>query len=323
MINQQIYKASEKTIKKACGLLKSGELVSFPTETVYGLGADATNGLAIAKIFAAKNRPQFNPLIVHISSQKEAQQYVKMNDLAKILADAFWPGPFTMVLPLLKNNPLSELITAGLDTVAVRVPKNTTAHNLLQQFGGPIAAPSANISGQISPTTAQHVASEFGHELQMIIDGGPCEKGIESTIIQVTKDQVILLRPGNITTQDIEKIIHRKVFMVKNDGHKPNSPGQLKSHYAPKTPIRLNISEPKDDECLLAFGDVQISDDTYMLNLSENGDLKDAAANLFSMLRSLDKMNFSSIAVSPIPNIGLGIAINDRLGRAAAPKDEN
>lgn len=323
MTDARIYKVNEKIITKASLLLKSGELVSFPTETVYGLGADAANSNAVAKIFAAKNRPDFNPLIVHIAAPDQAEQFVKMNALAKKLSNAFWPGPFTMVLPQIENSPLSGLISAGLDTVAIRVPKNKTAHRLLDHFGGPIAAPSANISGKVSPTTAEHVADEFGDALQIILDGGPCEGGIESTIVQVTDDQVILLRPGSISAEDIEKIIGAKIDIDNGESNIPNAPGQLKSHYSPKTPIRLNVTEPQTGECLLAFGSVKPSDEIYVLNLSKSGDLREAATNLFSMIRSLDRLNFSTIAVSPIPNIGLGIAVNDRLSRAAAHKDKH
>ena len=319
MTQRRLYIPNQDTFKRAVNMLKQGDIVSFPTETVYGLGADATNNRAVAKIYAAKNRPSFNPLIVHLADAKKATQYILMNDIADKLADAFWPGPFTMVLPIKPDCGLSDLITAGLDTVAVRVPKNKIAHELLSHFDGPIAAPSANKSGNVSPTTADHVNSEFGDELKMIIDGGKCKKGIESTIVQIKNDQVILLRPGNITAEEIEEIIGQKILINKATDN-PIAPGQLKSHYSPHTTMRLNVTTPEDGEAYLAFGSTIPLEAT--LNLSYTGDLVEAAANLFSMMRDLDQMNLSTIAVAPIPQTGLGIAINDRLTRAAAPKGE-
>lgn len=318
MINRRLYKPSGETIDLAACSLKQGNIVSFPTETVYGLGADAKNSAAVAKIYAAKKRPSFNPLIIHLASVEKVQDYVNMGDLAKRLAGKFWPGPFTMVLPLKENSGLSDLISAGLDTVAVRVPKNDIAHQLLIHFDGPIAAPSANKSGHISPTTAAHVDSEFGVELEMIIDGGACDKGIESTIVQIEGDQIILLRPGNITLSEIEKASGEKVLLNNQNADKPASPGQLESHYAPNSKMRLNADEAGRGECLLGFGDCGPS----TLNLSPSGDLAEAAANLFSMMRKLDQMNFDTIAVAPIPPTGLGVAINDRLERAAAPRND-
>ncbi|MBT5187816.1 MAG: threonylcarbamoyl-AMP synthase [Kordiimonadaceae bacterium] len=318
MSNQRIHSPSAKTFDLAATILKEGDIISFPTETVYGLGADATNSSAIAKIYSAKERPSFNPLIVHILSAEKASQYVIMNELTKKLADAFWPGPFTMVLPLKEGSGISDLITAGLDTVAIRVPKNEIAHQLLELFSGAVAAPSANKSGQISPTTAAHVDGEFGDELSFIIDGGACEKGIESTIVQVTNKDVILLRPGNITISDIEKVIGCSVLINNADGTKPTSPGQLTSHYAPNSKMRLNATKVYEDECYLTFGNIEGD-----LNLSPAGNLNEAAANLFSMMRALDQMNKTTIAVAPIPFTGLGLAINDRLQRAAAPKDSS
>ncbi|MDG1437990.1 MAG: L-threonylcarbamoyladenylate synthase [Emcibacteraceae bacterium] len=320
MNNNRIHKPDLRTIESAVGFLRLGKIVSFPTETVYGLGADATNSTAIAKIFAAKNRPTFNPLIVHLSDPSLAEHYVKMNQTALALAFAFWPGPFTMVLPLKENSPISDLITAGLDTVAIRVPANKVAHKLLENFGGPIAAPSANKSGHISPTTAHHVDSEFSNELEMIIDGGPCHKGIESTIAQVIDDHVIILRPGSVTAEDIRISTNIKVITNIEPTDNPVAPGQLKSHYAPNTKMRLNADEPKDGEAYLAFGETLPHDN--MLNLSTSGNIEEAAANLFSMMRALDDLNLNTISVAPIPMSGLGLAINDRLTRAAAPKEE-
>ncbi len=321
MIKSRIHKPEAGTYSHAANLLREGELVSFPTETVYGLGADATNNDAVAKIYATKNRPSFNPLIVHVADKDKAIQYVKMNDLALKLAEHFWPGPFTVVLPLKENSGLSELITAGLSTIAIRVPENKVAHELIATFDGPIAAPSANKSGKISPTTATHVDGEFGDELNMIIDGGPCEKGIESTIVQIIENEIKILRPGNITIADIESIIGKSILDNMQTSDTPNSPGQLESHYAPETKMRLNVLEPNEGEALLTFGDTAKNIDIFTLNLSPSGNLVEAASNLFSMMRKLDQMNFKSIAVSPIPETGLGIAINDRLRRAAAPKD--
>jgi len=318
MTKSRLYIPTNKTFDLAVKMLKQGDIVSFPTETVYGLGADATNSQAVAKIFEAKSRPSFNPLIVHISSAALAGQFVTMNDLSAKLAECFWPGPFTMVLPLKPECGLSDLITAGLDTVAIRVPKNETAHELLAQFGGPIAAPSANKSGNISPTSAAHVSEEFGDNINMIIDSGPCEKGIESTIAQVKNDEIILLRPGNITAAEIEEKTGIKVKTNIATTESPVAPGQLKSHYAPNSKMRLNVITPRKNEAFLAFGPCNTSENC--LNLSPDADLAEAATNLFSMMRALDHLNLKAIAVAPIPHTGLGIAINDRLERAAAPK---
>ncbi|MCC3861322.1 L-threonylcarbamoyladenylate synthase [Pseudemcibacter aquimaris] len=315
----RIQKPDSDSIRSAADLLRDGNIVSFPTETVYGLGADAKNGKAVAKIFAAKNRPDFNPLIVHLPDPSAAENYVHMNDVAKKLASAFWPGPFTMVLPLNEESGISDLITAGLDTVAIRVPANEVAHQLLKEFDGPIAAPSANKSGHISPTTANHVDGEFGDELEIIIDGGPCNKGIESTIIQITDHDVVLLRPGSITPEDIKNKTGIDVISSLTPTDNPVAPGQLKSHYAPNAKVRLNATGPNDGEAFLAFGETAHHEN--MLNLSPTGDLEEAASNLFSMMRELDDLELKTIAVSPIPQNGLGIAINDRLSRAAAPKE--
>jgi L-threonylcarbamoyladenylate synthase len=319
MIKSRIHNPNLSTIESAANLLRQGDIVSFPTETVYGLGADATNSKAIAKIFSAKNRPSFNPLIVHLSDPSKAEQYVEMNQIALTRAFAFWPGPFTMVLPLKENSPISDLITAGLDTVAVRVPANPVAHQLLEKFDGPIAAPSANKSGRISPTSAEHVDNEFGEELEFIIDGGKCDKGIESTIVQILKDKIIMLRPGSVTADDIETVTGSNLIINDETSDNPVSPGQLKSHYAPSAKVLLNVKTPKENEAFLAFGNIEPC--ANMLNLSSTGNLEEAAANLFSMLRALDHLGLKSIAVASIPQSGLGIAINDRLSRAAAPKE--
>lgn len=320
MTKSRIYKPTAEVIKKASDTLKQGEIISFPTETVYGLGADAIDTQAVAKIFSAKNRPSFNPLIVHLPSIEMVEKYVELSPLARSLSEAFWPGPFTMVLPLKKESGISKLITAGLKTVAIRVPTHPVARQLLTEFNGPIAAPSANKSGHISPTTAQHVDEEFGNELGMIIDGGACDNGIESTIVKVENNQLILLRPGNITKEMIEEKLKTNIETDNKPTDNPIAPGQLKSHYAPNAKIRLNVSNPNNNEAYLAFGNKQSIDN--MLNLSQNGNLEEAASNLFSMMRALDKLDINTIAVAPIPKSGLGIAINDRLERAAAPKDK-
>ena len=303
----------------ASDILKKGEVVSFPTETVYGLGADATNSDAVAKIFSAKNRPSFNPLIIHLPNTQMVEKYVELSQLTKDLSNIFWPGPFTMVLPLKKNSGISTLITAGLETVAIRVPSHPVAHTLLNEFNGPIAAPSANKSGQISPTTAQHVDQEFGDELELIIDGGPCDNGLESTIVKVVYDQLTILRPGNVTVEEIQEKIEVKIVTDTQPTDNPIAPGQLKSHYAPNANVRLNVINPEMNEAYLAFGDTNQVEN--MLNLSPSGDLEEAATNLFSMMRSLDQLNLKTISVAPIPKSGVGVAINDRLERAAAPKD--
>ena len=319
MAKSRIYKPTAEAIIMASDILKKGEVVSFPTETVYGLGADATNSDAIAKIFSAKNRPSFNPLIIHLPNTQMVEKYVELSQLTKDLSNIFWPGPFTMVLPLKKNSGISTLITAGLETVAIRVPSHPVAHTLLNEFNGPIAAPSANKSGQISPTTAQHVDQEFGDELELIIDGGPCDNGLESTIVKVVYDQLTILRPGNVTVEEIQEKIEVKIVTDTQPTDNPIAPGQLKSHYAPNANVRLNVINPEMNEAYLAFGDTNQVEN--MLNLSPSGDLEEAASNLFSMMRSLDQLNLKTISVAPIPKSEVGVAINDRLERAAAPKD--
>lgn len=302
--------------------LNQGKLVSFPTETVYGLGADATNDAAVASIFEAKRRPSFNPLIIHLPSLAHVELYAELDIVSRKLAARFWPGPFTLVLNKKADSPLSELVSAGLDTVAVRVPEHVVAHTLLEKFGRPIAAPSANISGKLSPTTAQHVAEAFGQEVATILDGGPCRNGIESTIVQVCGDEVRLLRPGSVTKREIEQVtgLHVSVY---EDAQNPTAPGQLKSHYAPNARLRLNATELYPSEALLAFGsNIPKLHHNPTLNLSPKGSLHEAASNLFAMLHELDALGLESIAVSPIPAQGLGRAINDRLKRAATPSQE-
>lgn len=311
-----IAKADEAAIAEAARLIRAGGLVAFPTETVYGLGADATQGQAVARIFEAKGRPRFNPLIVHLPDLETAAALATFSDEALLLARAFWPGPLTLVLPLAANPrfPISELVTAGLSTVAIRVPAHPVAQALLQAAAVPIAAPSANKSGRVSPTAAPHVAADFSGEIGMILDAGPSRAGIESTIVTL-QPEATLLRPGAIAREDIETVLASPLGDFARG--KIQSPGQLLSHYAPRARLRLDACEARAGEALLAFGPGAPKD---ALNLSTTGDLREAAANLFAYLRQLDARGTSGIAVMPIPATGLGEAINDRLRRAAAPR---
>ncbi len=306
------------TINKAVEFLHSGKLVAFPTETVYGLGADATNDLAVAEIFAVKGRPSFNPLIVHVRDASMAKEFVVWNELADKLMQKFSPGPLSIVLPRKQNSRISLLASAGGDTVAIRIPSGKVAQELLKASGLPIAAPSANRSGRISPTTAQHVYEELHDGLPLIIDGGNCEVGLESTVVDLSGNDIVILRPGAITREMLEQALNRKAYSVHDTKGLLKSPGLLASHYAPMLPLRLNAASASPDEALLAFGRNILSNAKYMLNLSEEGNLKEAAANLFAGLRKLDKPGvYSAIAVMPIPDTGIGVAINDRLKRAA------
>lgn len=303
-------------IAEAAGLLRSGALVSFPTETVYGLGGDATNDRAVAAIFAAKGRPAFNPLIIHGPDARSFTDAVIMDARAQCLAQKFWPGPLTMVLPRRPGSAVSLLASAGLDSIAVRVPAHPVALSLLEAVGIPIAGPSANPSGRISPTTARHVDDGLGQALAMILDGGACRVGVESTVIDLSTATPTLLRPGGITLETLRNVLGDVVVAGANQPDAPRSPGMLTSHYAPNLPVRLNATDFSESEAILAFG----PSDNATLNLSPTGDLAEAAANLFSMLRSLDRSEFQGIAVMPIPETALGLAINDRLRRAAAPR---
>jgi L-threonylcarbamoyladenylate synthase len=305
--------ADARAIAHAATVLREGGLVAFPTETVYGLGADATNGNAVAAIFAAKGRPSFNPLIVHVKDRAAAEALVKFTSQARALADAFWPGALTLALPRQSDCPLSLLVSAGLDTVAIRVPSHPVAMQLIAAADRPIAAPSANMSGNISPTTPAHVAEELGDKVDAILDEGPTALGVESTVVGFEAGKPILLRPGAVTREAIEKVVGA---LGTPSNLEVQSPGQLASHYAPRAKLRLNASEAQPGEVLLAFGQ-KASQASY--NLSPTGDLNEAAANLFAMLRALDK-KADAIAVMPIPHEGLGEAINDRLTRAAAPR---
>ena len=304
---RKIATADAESIAHAARILCEGGLVAFPTETVYGLGADATNGQAVAAIFAAKGRPRFNPLIVHVRDLREAERHALFNDTARALAARFWPGALTLVLARATES-LSDLVSAGLSTVALRVPAHPVAQRLLQETSRPIAAPSANLSGKVSATLAAHVQEGLQEKVDFILDGGPTMLGLESTVIGFDEGRPVLLRLGAIAREDIEAV----TGLLQKAGSTIQSPGQMESHYAPSAVLRLNVSEPEAGEALLGFGPAQ----TATLNLSQTGDLKEAAANLFAMLRKLDK-NSRRIAVMPIPETGLGEAINDRLRRAA------
>ncbi len=314
-----IQKATRETIARAAALLRSGALVAFPTETVYGLGADATSDDAVAGIFDAKQRPTFNPLIIHVTDIRAASAIVDFTESAHRLADAFWPGPLSLVLPRKDTSTVSLLASAGLDTIAVRVPDQPTAQALLAASGIPIAAPSANASGKISPTRAAHVAESLGDVVALIVDDGPCPIGVESTVVDCSGAAPVLLRPGGITLEQIEAVIGPLAIATDNNVT-PSSPGMLESHYAPDARLRLNATSIQNDEALLSFGLHQLSGFTAERNLSPAGDLREAAANLFAMMRDLDASE-NAIAVMPIPDHGIGRAINDRLRRAAAPRN--
>ena len=308
----RLLSAQDGGIADAAALLRAGALVSFPTETVYGLGADARNGQAVARIYEAKGRPSFNPLIVHLGDVAQAQDYVAWSDQAEILASAFWPGPLTLVLPLKAGHGLSSLVTAGLDTVALRVPAHPTAQALLRSFGGPVAAPSANPSGRISPTQAGHVMAGLEGRIEAVLDDGPCTVGLESTIVGWQEGSAALLRAGGLPQEALEAALGGP--LAAPQGSEITAPGQLSSHYAPEARVRLEALEANAGEVMLGFG--AIAGD---LSLSPSGDLVEAAANLFEHLHMLDARG-APIAVAPIPDHGLGRAINDRLRRAAAPR---
>lgn len=299
---------------RAAEVLRAGGLLAFPTETVYGLGADACDDQAVARIFAAKGRPSFNPLIVHFADLEAVKDHVVWTAEAQRLADAYWPGPLTLVLRKRPDSPVSRLVTAGLDTLAVRMPAHPAARALLLAFGGPIAAPSANRSGQISPTRAAHVVEGLSDRIDAVLDGGHCPVGVESTIVGLV-DRPVLLRPGGITEEALAETIGHHLA-IRHKAEAISAPGQLMSHYAPDARVRLNATDWEDGEMRLGFGDVDCD-----LNLSESEDLVEAASHLFDYLHQLDARGARVIAVSPIPHKGLGVAINDRLSRAAAPRD--
>ncbi len=312
-----IRPADAAAIAAAAGLLRAGRLVAFPTETVYGLGADATDDHAVAAVFAAKGRPAFNPLIVHVADTDAARALTVWNDTAERLVAAFWPGPLTLVLPRRGDCPVSLLASAGLDTIAVRVPAHPLARRLLRETGRPVAAPSANASGRISPTRAVHVAESLGDAVDLILDGGPCEVGLESTVVAIDGEDVTILRHGAVTREDIESVVGM-VGEATEDAHAPRAPGMLLRHYAPDHPLRLDAADAHPGEAYLGFGDSADRDAAVSRNLSPAGELIEAAANLFACLRELDAEAVTGIAVAPIPESGLGRAINDRLRRAAA-----
>ncbi|MBA3517772.1 MAG: threonylcarbamoyl-AMP synthase [Rhizobiales bacterium] len=306
---------------EAAGALRAGALVALPTETVYGLAADAVNGEAVARIFAAKGRPRFNPLICHVTGVGMARRYGELDGRAETLAKAFWPGPLTIVVPLAPGAPVHPLVTAGLPSVAIRAPRGP-AQALIAAYGGALAAPSANKSGRLSPTRAEHVAEQLGDEVALLLDGGPCEVGLESTIVALTGERPKLLRPGAIAAETIEaalgETLERAAF-----GEAIAAPGMLAGHYAPLLPLRLDATALEPGEALLAFGSAEMSGADRAVaarNLSPAGNLIEAAANLFAHMAELDRSGAERIAVAPIPRHGLGEAINDRLRRAAAPR---
>jgi len=315
-----IVKTTEGAIRVAAAHLRDGRLVAFPTETVYGLGGDATNGQAVAAIFEAKGRPRFNPLIVHVADIGSAKTHSEFTPLGIRLAEAFWPGPLTLVLRRGAKSDLCDLVSAGLETIAIRVPDHPIAQALLKAAGRPLAAPSANRSGRVSPTQAEHVHNDLGDRVGLILDGGPAAHGLESTIVDATGEVPVLLRTGAVPAETIEAVLGQSISRAVDAGDKPQSPGQLASHYAPDAKVRLGATDVNEGEALLAFGAKVPATAGPMINLSATGDLIEAAANVFAALRALDQPGVKKIAVMPIPEQGLGEAINDRLRRAAAPR---
>lgn len=312
--------ATPETIAQAAEALRSGRLVAFATETVYGLGADATNSRAVAGIFEAKGRPRFNPLIVHVADFAAAESFAVIGPKGHLLAKAFWPGPLTLVLRRRAQAGISDLVTAGLETVAVRVPDHPVSLALLNSCGLPIAAPSANRSGHVSPTRAEHVAADLGDAAAFILDAGPCRHGLESTIVDASGERLVLLRSGAVTIEAIEAVLGEKIGRSLDGGERPQAPGQLASHYAPRARLRLEAETVGSGEALLAFGADLPDAQGPVFNLSATGDLVEAAANLFAALRWLDQEGIETIAVMPLPEHGLGEAINDRLRRGAAER---
>ena len=322
-----VLPAGEAAVAAAARVLGEGGLVAFPTETVYGLGADATNAAAIARLYQAKGRPAFNPLIAHVGDLDAARRIGRFDAAALLLAEAFWPGPLTLVLPKTADCAVADLATAGLDTVAIRIPAHPIARDILRAFGRPVVAPSANLSGHVSPTIAAHVQGDLEGRIDLIVDGGAVAVGVESTIVGIF-DAPMLLRPGGLPRADIERVLGRALVQppadADSDSGQPLAPGMLASHYAPRTKVRLNADRIEPGEALLAFGLGAISGidaAAAVMNLSERGDLDEAAANLFGHLRALDTRAARAIAVMPIPDDGLGEAINDRLRRAAVGRE--
>lgn len=317
-----ILTPSDDTLQVAGGHLRAHGLVGFPTETVYGLGGDATSERAVASIFELKGRPRFNPLIIHVSDLAMAETLAVFDRRSRYLAQRQWPGPLTLVLKKRPDCPISQLATCGLDTVALRVPDHPVALALIAAAKRPLAGPSANKSGGVSPTTAEHVDREFGRALAMVLDGGPCRIGLESTVLDVTRTPAAILRPGRVTAEILEAAIGELADPPSSpdEPSAPRSPGQLKSHYAPKLKLRLDPTEAQPGEALLSFGPHALEGFAGEINLSERGDLLEAAARLFAALRELDQPPFTGIAAMTVPERGLGLAINDRLRRAAAPR---
>ena len=318
-IAARIRRPDPQTLAAAGRIVRAGGLVAFPTETVYGLGADATNDRAVAAIFEAKGRPRFNPLIVHFVDAQAAAREAVFDERAWTLARHFWPGPLTLVLPRAPACRVSLLCSAGLPTLAVRVPAHKVAQGLLRAAERPLAAPSANRSGAVSPTTAAHVAAGLGDAVALILDGGPCPVGVESTVVELSGARPVLLRPGGVAREALEAVLGEPLA-DPGDGGPVRAPGMLTSHYAPRLPLRLDATTVGPDEGLIAFGPDPLPGAAVTLNLSARGDVREAAANLFAALHALDRPDLSAIAVMPIPDEGLGAAINDRLRRAAAPR---
>lgn len=302
-----------EALREAALLIRAGEPVAVPTETVYGLAADATDSSAVAAIYSAKGRPSFNPLIVHVADKEMAEQFAVFSPVAEKLAARFWPGALTMVLPVRETSGLSPLVTAGLPTVALRLPAHPAMRALIRESGRPLAAPSANRSGAISPTRAEHVLASLNGKVRLILDEGPTSEGLESTIVAPEADRIRLLRPGPVTAQMLEQATGLAVVTSGHADDKIEAPGQLESHYAPSKPVRLNALKAEKDEYLIGFGLMPCN-----INLSPDADVQEAAANLFAALHIADASAATQIAVAPIPDAGIGIAINDRLRRAAA-----
>jgi len=318
-----ITRDRQQAIEAGCAALGEGFPIAIPTETVYGLAADATNPMAIAHIYETKGRPRFNPLICHMADLAMAETHAEFDPVSRALAEAFWPGPLTLVLPLKPESPIHSLATAGLDTVGIRVPKGF-AGDLIRTFGRPLAAPSANTSGKISATSAAHVDADLGERIKLILDAGASSVGVESTIVKVEDGKLRLLRPGGLPATEIERVAGQKLLRSRKTSAAIEAPGMLASHYAPGATVRLDATHVDAGEALIAFGKTAVTgadDARIVLNLSQDGDLAEAAANLFDYMKRADASGARTIAFSAIPDEGLGEAINDRLRRAAAPRE--